>query len=100
MKKQIVKFSLMLTLLAGFSAAANAQHIYVRVQPAAPVVTRPAAPSARHIWIDGEWIVRNNNYEWKPGYWSIPPERSRWVHGYWVKERGGWYWHPGYWRKY
>lgn len=90
----------MLLLLTGFSQISHAQRIYVKVQPAAPVVTRPPAPSPKHVWVEGEWIVENNNYVWKPGYWALPPRAGEiWIKGHWAREKGGSYWIPGHWRK-
>jgi hypothetical protein len=100
MKKNMLKFLLAFTLLAGFSSISHAQSIYVKVQPVDPVVVRPAAPSAAHVWVDGEYVVRGGAYVWQPGYWSLPPRGRRlWVRGHWAEgPRGGYFWKPGHWR--
>ncbi|MEP6514041.1 MAG: YXWGXW repeat-containing protein [Parafilimonas sp.] len=99
MKKNIVKYLLAVTLLFGFSELTYAQKIYVKVQPTAPVVVRPAAPAPNRVWIDGEWVAGNRNYEWKEGYWEAPRSGYIWVPGHWVGRRRGSYWVPGRWRR-
>src|ERR1700744_114199 len=93
----------MFLLCAGLALAANsaeAQHFYVKVRPAAPVVVRPAAPSPHHVWIGSEWTWRDGHYVEAPGHWELPPHgRHSWVAGHWVTEHGhGDYWVAGHWR--
>lgn len=40
--------------------------------PPVPVEYRTMAPSARHVWIDGDWIWGGSRYNWRPGYWATP----------------------------
>jgi hypothetical protein len=80
---------------------ADAQLI-VRVRPRAPrvVVTRPPAPSPRHVWIQEDWRVNRGRYDYAGGRWEAPPDaRSVWVPGHWKHTpRRGWVWKPGHWR--
>ncbi|HTQ66421.1 MAG TPA: hypothetical protein VMI12_16630 [Puia sp.] len=80
------------------SQAIHAQY-YVKVQPVAPVIVRPVAPSARHIWVEHEWVWRNGAYVHVPGHWAIPPAGGvRWIPGHWRETHGrGYYWVPGHW---
>jgi len=73
----------------------------VRVQPSHPVYARPMAPSRSHLWVSDEWVWRNNNYVYKPGYWAVPPKRSviRYTPGYWNNSRNGYQWRPGHWQR-
>ena len=102
MKKQFLAVILM-SVCIGFSSAALAQvqqvQVYVRVQPVAPVIVRPAAPAPGHIWVEHEYVVRNGAYVHVPGYWAVPPKgRVRWVPGHWKNHSGhGYYWIPGHW---
>jgi hypothetical protein len=55
------------------------------------------APSDNHFWIPGSWIWMQNDYAWRPGYWTIG--YSDWV---WVPQRylwtpRGYVFYDGYW---
>lgn len=100
MKKTIIKVLVMFCLVTGFAEASQAQRIFVKVRPVAPVVVRPAAPSSHHVWVEGEWVWTSNNYVWHAGYWAEPPHpREVWVSGHWRRAYGGWNWVPGHWRR-
>ena len=98
MKKLFFKAFLAMALLIGFSQVTNAQHVFVNIQPVAPVVVRPPAPSPRHVWVEGEWTWRDGAYVRQPGYWIIPEPHKAWVPGHWRRAYGGWNWVPGHWR--
>ncbi len=99
MKKVILRSLLALFLITGFTTISNAQRFYVKVQPAEPVVVRPAQPSPRHVWIEGDWTWQNGTYVHKDGYWTVPPAGRVWVAGHWSHEAGGYYWVAGHWRR-
>ena len=96
MKKIFFKSSLLLTVLIFISSFLQAQRFIVRIRPSAPAVVRIASPGPRHIWIDGDWVWRGNNYVYQPGYWYLPKGRERWIPGHWKATRGGWVWVPGH----
>jgi len=100
MKKFVKILFLAGTVTVFASSKINAQHIYIGVRPAEPVhVAPPPRPSRTHVWVEGEWRERNGRYEYKPGYWVVPPRpHARWVRGHWRHYRGGWAWIPGHWR--
>jgi|SRR5581483_9625271 len=98
MKKIVTRIVLGLLLVVGVSTASSAQ-VIVRVRPAAPVVVRPVAPSPRHVWVEGEWVVRHGHYEYVNGYWVTPRRGMHWVPGYWVPRRGGYIWISGHWAR-
>lgn len=61
MKKYISKFILLFIVLLTCSVAVDAQFV-VKVRPGVPVVrVRPAMPSARHVWVSGEYAWRGAN---------------------------------------
>jgi hypothetical protein len=97
MKKNISKFIMLFIIAAAFSFTASAQ--YVRVRPDVPVYVRPAAPSPRHVWIEGEWGWHNGAYVYTNGYWVEPRAGFVWVVGHWQQRRRGWFWVPGHWRR-
>lgn len=99
MKNILFKALLVLALLTGFSQFGNAQRIFVKIQPVAPVEVRVAAPSPRHIWIAGEWGWSGGAYVRQPGYWVVPEPHREWVPGHWRRLYGGWNWAPGHWRR-
>ena len=99
MKKQILKISLIIMLAAGMAVTGNAQRYYVKVRPTVTVAVRPAAPSNRHVWVEGDWVWRSNAYVWQAGYWAMPPRANdAWIPGHWVRSRRGSYWIAGHWR--
>jgi len=100
MKKITKVFMLFAALTLGALATANAQ-IVVRVRPSRPavVVTRPAQPSPRHVWVDEEWVPRGHRYVWHGGYWTKPPHRNAvFVPGHWDHHERGEVWVKGYWK--
>ena len=91
-----------LTFLAVASAlpAAAGTRVYVRIGPPAAIVeTRVAAPSPRHVWIEGYHRWDGGAFVWVPGRWALPPAHHHaWVAGRWVHDPHGWYWAEGHWR--
>lgn len=80
---------------------ASEQNVAVVTRPAEVVETRPAAPSSRHIWVDGEWVWQNGHYGWKAGFWVLPQAHQKWMRGYWTQRPNGqWYWVAGHWIEY
>lgn len=101
MKHTLLRVVLSATFLFLVSIAVPAQ-VVVRVRPNAPVrtIVRPVAPSPRHVWIDGGWVVTNGRYVWHEGYWVVPPRgRVVWANGRWGHRKHGWVWIPGHWRR-
>jgi hypothetical protein len=89
------------TLFLGIAELAGAMpRIWISVPPPAPIVeVRPAAPSARHVWVDGYHRWDGHAYVWTPGGWRARPRgRSTWVAGHYVHGGRGWYWVGGRWR--
>ena len=99
MKKQFVKFALALSIFLGSSQLSHAQRIYVKVQPIAPVVVKPAPIHAGWVWVEGDWVVTNHAYNWRPGYYAEPRRGYVWVSGHWANHRRGSYWIPGHWAR-
>jgi hypothetical protein len=100
MKKYVKVLFLALSLSAFTAAKSSAQSIYIGVRPTEPArVERPPAPSRDHVWVEGEWEVRDGRYAYKPGYWILPPRpHARWIRGHWRHYPHGWGWVPGHWR--
>ena len=77
--------------------------VYVKVRPSHPnvVVVRPACPSQKHIWVDGEWGWNPNlrNYEWKEGRWEMPQPYAKWIPGHWKQTKQGYNWIAGHWKQ-
>jgi WXXGXW repeat (2 copies) len=99
MKKYLARTIMMLVMAISFAAVAEAQFV-VKIRPAGPVYrARPAAPSAGHIWVGGNYVWRGGQYIYEDGYWAMPPNRGmRWMEGHWKHRRGGWVWIPGHWK--
>jgi hypothetical protein len=71
-----------------------------RAPPPAPQEVVAAAPSERHVWINGYWVWRGR-WEWVPGHWHVAPAQyRRWVSGRWLLQANGSYrWVGGHWEK-
>jgi hypothetical protein len=84
-----------------FAAADSSAQVFVRsrmVHHRTVVTTRPVRPSANHVWIDGEWVVKGNRYVERPGYWERAPRpRAVWVPGHWDRRPRGYVWVAGHW---
>ncbi|XZF14751.1 hypothetical protein ACTHGU_01300 [Chitinophagaceae bacterium MMS25-I14] len=88
-------------ILTAAATDSNAQ-IYVRVRPPRPavIVTRPAAPSPRHVWVDEDWTPQGRTYVWHGGYWAEPPHPGwRWRPGHWARRGRDSYWIAGHWTR-
>jgi hypothetical protein len=100
MKKQILKYLLVLFVFVGASQFSYAQtRIYVKVRPTATVITRPAAPHPGYVWIGDEWKGNGASYAHVEGHWVAPKKDYVWVTGHWVHENRGYYWMPGHWKR-
>jgi|SRR5580658_1071808 hypothetical protein len=82
------------------SAGTLCAEVIVTVRPPAAIVeTRPARPSAAHVWIGGYHRWDGNAYVWMPGRWEAPPRPgARWVAHRWVHRGNGWVFVEGRWR--
>ena len=87
-----------LTLAVNVSQA----QIVVRARlgrPAHRVVHRPPRPSARHVWVEEDWVPRGHTYVWHGGYWAAPPRpHAVWHNGHWARRGRGYVWIAGYWK--
>jgi hypothetical protein len=81
-----------------FNACAPA---YVATEPTYVEYTRPAQPSTLHVWIDGDWVYRNQSHAYvqNNGYWARPSQRRVYVSGQWQTSPRGHYWTKGHWQK-
>jgi hypothetical protein len=99
MKNYFSRLILLFAIFVSLGTKVAAQFV-VKIRPTAPVIVRTVAPSPRHIWVDGEWAWRGNNYQYVNGYWVAPPRvRGVWVPGHWKNTRRGWVWKTGHWRR-
>ncbi len=98
MKKFICLFSLagMLTLLNSCTTTG-----YVATEPTYVEYERPAPPSKKHIWVDGNWIYNRQTsaYDRRHGYWHNPTNGRVYVSGHWQVGPRGRSWVPGHWQR-
>jgi hypothetical protein len=71
---------------------------WVSSQPGAVIYTRPVAPGADYVWIDGDWVWSGGAYVWHEGHWDRPRTGHVWVGGTWQSGSRGYRWHRGHWR--
>lgn len=95
MKKITWVLSILIVVITIFSSCAPR---VVVAKPPVAVVTRPAPPGPRYVWVDGNYIRSGRTYVYRPGYYAIPP-RGKVVYkpGYWVRRGNGYYWRNGRW---
>ncbi|MCB0508231.1 MAG: hypothetical protein R2739_01005 [Chitinophagales bacterium] len=104
MKKLVLILSAFLcltTLNAHPRRTINLNVRYVKVKPMPVVVkVKPACPSPKHIWIDGDWVWNSkmNQYVYIEGKWVVPAYGAIWVPGHWKHANKGWYWVNGHWK--
>lgn len=98
MKKHFLRLSMVVALLLASGYSVNAQVVRERPRGHTEVEVRPARPSARHYWREGEWEWRGGAYVWAPGIWIVPEHGNVWVRGHWRRRPGGEVWVPGHWR--
>jgi hypothetical protein len=98
--KKLKRILLVSTAILLFAVADSSAQLVVRVRPnRGHLVARPARPSAGHIWVGDEWVVRGRGYVRRPGYWAVAPRpRAVWVEGHWDRRPRGYVWVPGRWR--
>ncbi len=66
--------------MPGPAAASQPENAFVEVPyppPAAHVETVPARPTARSVWIDGQWIWDGVQWTWSSGGWVEPQAGAR-----------------------
>ena len=74
---------------------------YVTIEPTYSEGVRPARPSSKHVWIDGEWAFDHRKHEYvrNAGYWSMPNRSHTFVPGRWERNERGSRWVSGRWQK-
>lgn len=99
--KKLSKILMLFVAVSTFTALKSNAQIVVRVRPVRPrevVVTRPPAPSPRHVWVAEEWNNEGGRYVYHAGYWAVPPRpHAVWVQGHWSNRPRGYVWIPGHW---
>jgi hypothetical protein len=71
---------------------------YVEAQPGDVVYTRPVAPGADYVWIDGDWVWGGGRYTWHEGRWDHGRTGRTWVGGSWDHGARGYRWNRGHWK--
>jgi len=100
MKKQFLKYLLVLSIFVSASQLTQAQtRVYVKVQPKAKVIARPAMPHTGYVWVGDEWTPQGGTYVNVAGHWVAPRKGYTWVAGHWAREGRGYYWVSGHWRR-
>ncbi|MBL0313356.1 MAG: YXWGXW repeat-containing protein [Holophagaceae bacterium] len=76
--------------------------VQIRIAPQAPPRPRwerqPHRPSANHVWIQGYWDRRGDQWAWAPGRWEEPARRdSYWIRPQYRREGNAYRYEPGRW---
>ena len=97
--KTLSKLGMIAALGTSLFLSSCAGEYYVSDQPADVVYTRPAAPYAGAVWIDGDWVYSGGRYVRRPGYWSHPRRGRVYSAGSWVHNERGYTWRRGGWHR-
>jgi hypothetical protein len=92
------KLLITIAIIGSLAATGCAVDGYVETQPAEVYYTRPTAPGAEYVWIDGDWVWTGGRYTWHNGYWSRPRGGRNWERGHWDHTGRGYHWNRGHWR--
>lgn len=84
-------------LAAGSLFASCEGSYYVTERPADVVYTRPVAPYAGAVWVEGDWVWQGGRYVHTNGYWTRPRGNRVWVSGSWNRGPRGYTWRRGHW---
>lgn len=79
------------------SAACTTERV-VAVQPAPPVVVRPAPPPGEHVYVEYEYKWQGGKYVAVPGYYVKKKSGRTWIPGKWEQKPKGYAWVPGHWK--
>ena len=94
MKKTLFA-ALLFTSISLMSCSGGAFVVTTRPEP--PIYTRPIAPGADYIWIDGDWIYSGGRYVWHEGHWDRSRPNRQWQPGSWQQRGNGYAWRRGGW---
>ena len=94
-----MRFSSALILSIFLFTSAKAQLI-VNVKPDKPAsVPRTPPPGPAYTWVEEDWQVVHDQYEWAGGRWEPQPmRRVIWIPGRWERRNNGYVWVPGIWK--
>jgi hypothetical protein len=100
MKRVLIPVILALALLMLAASCYAGTKVYVvRKPPPLKVEVVGVAPSVEHVWVQGHWVWKDNDYQWVTGHWDKRPHaKAHWVTGHWKSTRHGYYWVPGHWK--
>jgi hypothetical protein len=112
LKRALLQGAILFVLAAAFAGCTCVIHtthtdyakpspVYAKIAPpAAKAETRPQAPGAGWVWIQGhwEWNVSIETWVWVDGTWEQPPEDdAAWTEPEYQDNNGDWMYVPGYW---
>jgi hypothetical protein len=72
---------------------------YVEDEPTYVETYRPVQPAPDYIWVNDNWVWRNQTYVHRNGYWSRPKPNRVYVDGHWKREPRGHRWVRGRWNR-
>ncbi|HVU36288.1 MAG TPA: YXWGXW repeat-containing protein [Opitutaceae bacterium] len=74
--------------------------IVVNQPPPAPLQdSMSPQPSSQDVWIKGYWAWRDNQQQWVPGHWEVPPHPgATWIPARWEQRGSDYVFIDGYWQ--
>jgi len=70
----------------GINQAPRGNRYYAPPPPPPQARYIPRSPGYGYVWVPGSWMMVNNRYDWRNGYWNPPPRgngngRNNWNNG-------------------
>jgi hypothetical protein len=99
---RIIRFLVVLLVVAGFVSAARADRLTLRIgvpPPPPRVEVIGAPPSAAHFWVAGHWRWDGHRHVWAGGRWLASRPNEVWMRDHWEHRGAEWFFHPGHWLK-
>ena len=86
------------TAVAVPSPVGGSSIVVMQAPPTAQQEVPSPRPSSNHVWVAGYWSWRNNQYQWMPGRWDVPPRAGAvWTPPRWQPEGNSWRFYEGRW---
>ena len=83
----------------GLWTSTSKQEVAYLPQPPQSLENGPSSPQPadNQFWIPGTYVYQNNDYLWRPGYWTVARPNWIWIPAHFSWTPGGYVFIDGYW---
>jgi WXXGXW repeat (2 copies) len=83
----------------GLWTSTSKQEVAYLPQPPQSLENGPSSPQPadNQFWIPGTYVYQNNDYLWRPGYWTVARPNWIWIPSHFCWTPGGYVFVDGYW---